>query len=245
MMERSIRRSELRSAESTPPPSDHLGAIRALKELTNYEYITQAQGSDVDLQDQPEDELDFRLFASDKPADTYQNAKPIHKIRLRSPSVEVREPAFIRPDRNSGYYFTGLPSTEQKEGFEAAALSAQQVLNISYQPWPGSAYPWKVLQLPASRISQSVQTTSFSKLATGEDDSKRKRPGKKARIKIRNKLAASRSQKEAAKKKAALKEAAEREKRTQRNREKKVKKKLREKAKKSEANSGADADAGE
>ena len=240
MMERSVRRSELRSAESTPLSSDDSGAIQALKDLTSYEYITEAQGSDVDLKDQPEDELEFRLFASDKPADTSKSAENIHRIRLRSPSVQLREPGFTRPERYSSYYFTRLPSNEDKEAFRAAALSAQQVLDISHQPWPGSSYPWKVLQIPASCVSRSVQiqtSTTFSKLATGEDESKRKRPGKKARIKIRTKLAASRSQKEAARKAAALKEAAEREKRTQRNREKKVKKKMREKAKKSEANS--------
>ena len=103
--------------------------------------------------------------------------------------------------------------------------------------WPGTSYPWKVLSIENTnrqRINISNSNTLYAKLLDSQTASKRRRPGKKARIKVRTKLAATKARKDENRKAAEQKEAEEREKRTRRNREKKVKKKQRETAKKTD-----------
>jgi hypothetical protein len=89
---------------------------------------------------------------------------------------------------------------------------------------PGTALPWRVIHLNASKpssLSNHCPTLLASTPATTK--TRRSRAGKKRRIAIRKKYAAITAQAET-----------EREKRTRRNREKKVKKKEREKLKKKE-----------
>ncbi|KAK4506079.1 hypothetical protein PRZ48_004044 [Zasmidium cellare] len=233
-MERVVDRSELLSEASTAPSSPD---IKNLKSLEEFEFVSHDnkvtepdQGQNAD-----DDEMDFLLFApsTNQANDTAELAK----IRVQTPPLTIGEPGFVVPDRDDGYYFTKELSPEAKAILSQAAVTGEDVLSRSRSSWPGSSYPWKVLQInntKRQRIILSNSNTLFAKLCDHPTDAKRRRPGKKARVKVRTKAAAAKARKDENRKAAEEKEAEEREKRTRRNREKKVKKKQREKAKKSE-----------
>ncbi|KAF7194478.1 hypothetical protein HII31_04283 [Pseudocercospora fuligena] len=237
-MERVVGRSDLLSEASTPPSSPDLSKITT---LGDFEFVNRKQDLHTGITRQEdvnedEDELDFQLFA---PSAKKSDAPVVAKIRIATPEASEREPGFIRPNRNDSYYFRKPVSTEERRSYEAAALSGQDILMASQKPWPGMAYPWKLLEIPASRKQQLLLDSSdvaYRKLwGHHAVCSTHKRPGKKSRIKMRTKAAAAKAKQAQAQEAAASKEAAEQEKRTRRNREKKVKKKNREKAKKAEA----------
>jgi hypothetical protein len=247
-MERSVTRSELRSASASPSPPSDDDALERLRNLNTLQFATK----DVQMDDAPtesavqdeDEEMMFQLFAPSKSAPTAGHAEPqpsAQKIRIRSPSLDATTIGFLQPSRPRSFYFTEAPSVEQRRTYEASALSGAQILKLSTSPWPGSAYDWKVLHIPSSQLSREARIASaqqtpadFSKLGQLEAPSKRKRAGKKLRIKIRSKVEAAKTKQEAALKAKDAKEEAEKEKRTRRNREKKVKRKAKEKAKKAE-----------
>ncbi|KXS95415.1 hypothetical protein AC578_6766 [Pseudocercospora eumusae] len=232
-MERVVARSELLSEASTPPSSPDLSNITTLGQ---FEFVNRKQHVNEDAND-GEDELDFQLFAPS--AKSGDDDHVVAKIRIATPEASEREPGFIRPHRDDSYYFKKPVSTEERQNYEAAALSGQDILMASQKPWPGMACPWKLLEIPASRKQQILldgSDAAYRKLLGHHvAGSTHRRPGKKSRIKMRTKAAAAKAKEAQALEAAASKEAAEQEKRTRRNREKKVKKKNREKAKKAEA----------
>lgn len=241
-MQRIVNRSDLKSEDSASSNSPEPDATDRLKQLNQFElrhqHLSIEKNNNGNNPTAEEDELDFQLFAPSKAKETPHQSKSVHKIKLRSPSVDYDQAGFIQPKRNQAYYFAKALSTKEKENIEAAATSGHQVLAQSQSLRPGSAYSWKVLHLPASGLSKSIRTqeaNTFRKLVDDSGPRERTRPGKKYRIKLRTKRAALREKQEAAKVAEEAKEAAEREKRTRRNREKKVKKKVREKAKKAES----------
>lgn len=227
VMEQRVSRADLASPESTTEPASDPEVIARLKQLGDFDFVQRSEdtvGHGDETHDDDGDDLDFQLFATSK-----TTAAPANRIRLRSPTPTVGEPGFVQANRDSSYYFAPTLSSKDKDNLQYSALSGVQVLTNAHIPWPGSAYPWKILHLPSSSLTRSARSQSTALLAkrleAGAEPKKRTRPGKNFRIKVRTKLAAS---------KAAVerKEAEEREKRTRRNREKKVKKKMREKAKK-------------
>ncbi|KAK5132335.1 hypothetical protein LTR08_009170 [Meristemomyces frigidus] len=237
-MEQTVSRVDLQSIEGTPEPESKSEAIARLKQLNDFDFVhhisNAAAGFDVDGKGAENDELDFQLFATNNSA-----TEPVSKVRLRSPTPATGEHGFVVPERGSAYYFAPAPDALTKGDYEISALSGADVLSNALSPHPGSAYPWKVTHLPLSSLSLAARTQAVAPIRNeSELQKKRTRPGKKSRIKVRIKLAASRTA-------AEIKETAEREKKIRRNREKKVKKKAREKAKKAgggvtqEANVGA------
>ncbi|KAK2778024.1 hypothetical protein FQN52_002929 [Onygenales sp. PD_12] len=130
---------------------------------------------------------------------------------------------------------------EEVKRFAEVALSGDKILEDSRSSaWPGCHLPWRVIHLkpgPSKKKSSSSRAsneTSIS-LVNPSVDAKipksRKKPGKKRRIVLRQRLAASKAAEEA-----------DREKRTRRNREKKIKKRQKEREKKAalrEGESGA------
>lgn len=254
-MERPILRSELRSASPTPSPPSDDEALERLRNLNTLQFATQ----DVKMDDAPQEtapadedeEMAFQLFAPSR--STAKTAQPeteqtVQKIRIRSPSVDLAEAGFLKPGRPQSYYFAEPANGEEKAALAASALSGEQILQLSTLPRPGSAYHWKVLQIPSSQLSRAARLQApagFSKLGQLEAPTKRRRAGKKLRIKMRTKAAASKAKQEAAQKAKEAKDEAEKEKRTRRNREKKVKRKAKEKAKKAEGGDGGDDATGE
>jgi len=233
-MEQRVSRSDLRSPEGTPEPEPDAEVIARLKRLSDFDFIQRGDDADVKADktgdDAEDDQLEFQLFATSKPT-----AEAANRIRLRSATPPTGDSGFVDPKRPSSYYFASPLSDSEKDNLDDSALSGAQVLVCSQAPWPGSAYPWKVLHLPPSVLTRPArsQNSAYQDAALlakltgreGFERKKRTRKGKKTRIQIRTKLTASRNA-------AKTKEAEEREKRTRRNREKKVKKKAKEKAKK-------------
>ncbi|OJD22484.1 hypothetical protein ACJ73_06170 [Blastomyces percursus] len=185
------------------------------------------------------------------------------KIKLRSPTPTSndRVGGFVVPFRGWEYYFSdpewakqkmagdGIEArtveldARQKERFIDAAVSGETILEGAKKvAWPGCHLPWRVIHLQTtssknisnvpSDSSQTKGVTLLNQLTTKAPKS-RKKPGKKRRIVLRRRLAATRAA-----------EAAEREKRTRRNREKKIKKRLKEKEKKATLRDGRDEQGG-
>ncbi|EME47295.1 hypothetical protein DOTSEDRAFT_21090 [Dothistroma septosporum NZE10] len=231
-MEHIIDRSELLSEHSPPPSSP---SLEDMKRLGNFEYVAQKRdvlAADVNGND---DELDFVLFApSDK---KLHPSRAVAKIRIQTPPPDDKDPGFVVPTRPEAYYFRGRLSTEQQQKFEAVALTGEDVLMRSHSLVPGYHYAWKVRHIAMSQ-RQSRALEEHARTITIGSVPNHKRPGKKARVKTRTMLEASKAFQEQQQKANELKEAAEREKRTRRNREKKAKKKQREKAKKAEGQAG-------
>lgn len=131
------------------------------------------------------------------------------------------------------YYFADKPSQVEEAALLAAAIEGGTIIELSQQPWPGCALPWKVQKISPTGMSKQVLVGHPPTLATLEESSRRRtRKNKKTRIAIRKKHQATKTKQEEKAKLALEKDEAEREKRTRRNREKKVKRKAKEKAKK-------------
>ena len=236
-MERIISRADLQLPESSPPSSPELTQISRIHE---FEFIHNQELPDAEIPEEDiEDGFSFQLFAG--------GPTTISKIRLDSPDLADVEPGLLQPNRPSAYYFTSPTSPEEQQNFKVAAISGQDLISSSKIPWPGMSYSWKVTHIPfctkRQRLLLQSSEQTYAKLHAAA--AKRTRPGKKARIAGRIKLAAVKVEQEAAKRAAETKEVLEKEKRIRRNREKKLKKK--EKAKAAKAVSvGADAgDAGD
>jgi hypothetical protein len=210
--------------------------------LDEFEFVThEFLAAPDDKQDiDAEDGLEFQLFAS-----TSRGGNPavVSKIRLKSPSPDDAEPGLVNPERDRSYYFAGAPTHQLRKEFQESALSGEAVVALSHTLWPGMAYAWKVLHIPSTQRQRLLLARAHAPDANAAPGisscSKRKRPGKKARLALRIGRVAEEEKRVEMLKEAEAKEAAEREKRARRNREKKLKKKIREKAKK--ANAGAEA----
>jgi hypothetical protein len=179
------------------------------------------------------DETELRLFA------TAPNAAPTtHKIRLSSPGADSGDACFV-VKRPRSYYFAENPTSEEASRLQAAAVDGKTVLELSSQPWPGCALPWKVRTISPAGLKKEVLVGHPPKLATvAEMLPKRTRKGKKTRIALRKKTQTAKEKREEQARLAKDKDEAEREKRTRRNREKKLKKKAKSQAKKLEGVEG-------
>lgn len=229
-----MKRSELESGDSSTEASPRSGHV---ENLIPFEFIEHAL-PETEQHVEDEDEMDFCLFAPTpgKPKDT----QPVSRIRLKSPTPSNAEPGLENPHRDQGYYFTKPLSPEQLESFQSTAVSGQDIKTRSCSLCPATSYPWKLTHIKATK-SQALLLQKACAVYDVQEPTKRKRPGKQARIKSRTRLAMTKAAEVENQKAAAVKELADREKRTRRNREKKAKKKIREKAKKasSAGNAGA------
>lgn len=138
-------------------------------------------------------------------------------------------------NRDPKYYFAEKAVGEQKWRFETAALSGEEVLDLSrWRAW-GLEVPWRVRVLrTAGKAKGGARVIA---MAVG-DEEKRKRPGKKRRVVLRQREKKRKELEEKRRKEQELKDETDREKRTRRNREKKVKKKMKEKAEKAKKAEG-------
>ena len=135
--------------------------------------------------------------------------------------------------RDRSYYFVGTASGEKKRRFESVAVSGEEVLRGRDKRAWGLEVAWRVRILRVGFGGQKNLGGKVEGVWDGEEeDSKRKRPGKKRRIILRGRKKKREEGEEKRKRERELREEAEKEKRTRRNREKKVKRKAKEKAKK-------------
>ncbi|OCT46349.1 hypothetical protein CLCR_01280 [Cladophialophora carrionii] len=213
------------------------------------------------LDDAEEPEYEFRLFAPGPSSGAqHRQAQPgtaDAKVRLSATpepvaladALSLDKAHFVRPNRQESYYFTAaLPKDtvrQLKAEYAAVAMSSTDIISLAESTrWPGTALPWRVVQVELldkqsrsgiQHPSTHVDSTTSQRNSSAQHKAQaRTRPSKKRRILVRQRLAL---RKELASQAQATAEM-EREKRTRRNREKKVKKKEREKRKKSEAGGG-------
>jgi hypothetical protein len=221
-----VRREDLQSPASSPrsTPDPELEDLLRSKTHTEFAFTT----TEIDVEDaahSDEDETELRLFAA--PADA---APQSYKIRLSSPGADGGDPGFLVKKPRS-YYFADEPTSEEEGAFQAAAIEGRSVLELSQQPWPGCALPWKVRTISAAGLRKEVLVGHPPILVTVEEEAahKRTRKGKKTRIAIRKKLQASQAKVGEQARLAQEREEALREKKTRLNRERKIKR-LRKKA---------------
>lgn len=179
-----------------------------------------------------EAEFAFRLFSTSAPSQT---------VVLASKDQDVasgEDVAFAR--RPISHYVRGELSAQEKEQFQLAAISAQDVLAAASQRAWGLEVPWRVTKITvaAKKGAQPVVGPAVE----APDKRKKTRPGKKRRIVLR--IRDKKKQEEMGKKKAQLekrqsqmmsKEEHMREKRKRLNRERKLKRRQKEKEKKAAA----------
>ncbi|KAF2855062.1 hypothetical protein T440DRAFT_386448, partial [Plenodomus tracheiphilus IPT5] len=233
-----IRREDLQSPRSSPrsSPDPALEELLRAKINTAFAYTAPDHDATDIVEEAPpsdDDEAELRLFAAPL------NAPPTtHRIRLSSPGAAVGEPSILIKKPRS-YYFADGPTGDEEAAFQAAAITGETVVELSRQPWPGCALPWKVHTITAAGMKKEVLVGHPPTLVTVQDKvPKRTRKNKKTRIAIRKKLQARKEKLDEREKLAQEKQEAEREKRTRRNREKKLKKKARDQAKKAAGGAG-------
>lgn len=229
-----VRRDDLRSPDESPRSTPDRDIEQLLRQRISTEFaFTTTEESQDHVDDAPlsdDDEAELRLFAA--PA----NAAPATlKVRLSSPGLDKGDGSGFLVKKPHSYYFADEPTSDEELALQASAIDGHTVLELSRQPWPACAMPWKVRTITKDGIKKAVLVGHPPTLATVEElQHKRTRKGKKARIALRKKKQANKDKLEEKTRLAAEKEAAEREKRTRRNREKKVKKKAKAQAKKTE-----------
>ncbi|ROW06022.1 hypothetical protein VMCG_04639 [Cytospora schulzeri] len=187
-----------------------------------------AQRHDVteEHEEKHEEEFEFRLFSTSS-----KTAAPARVVLSNSDDEgEQGEGAFVVPTRPVIYYMAGEPTPEQREGYEHAAVTGEDIVaGAGKRAW-GLERPWRVVKITmstgksANGPSNIVKSTSAAK-EQGDEGAKRKRPGKKRRIAMRIKSKAEKAQED----QKMSKEEHLKEKKKRLNREKKLKRKAKEK----------------
>ncbi|KAM0260714.1 hypothetical protein ACHAQJ_002630 [Trichoderma viride] len=164
----------------------------------------------------------FRLFST---------AGPAPKVVLENID-RVQEGKLIRGRPLSYYLVTDL-SPEKKQQYEMAAMSGEDVLAQSKVRTWGLELPWRVQTVKITRKAGPRERENLVQVE-GEQQAKRKRPGKKSRVAMRIKARAETQAAEAAKQKMAEKEEHLKDKKKRLNRLRKLKRKAKQKAEKGE-----------
>ncbi|KAL8922409.1 MAG: hypothetical protein Q9172_003565 [Xanthocarpia lactea] len=235
--EANVSRLDLRSRSASPASASLDDGIKdqwrrkldlaykdAISEQLTYDTYGPVEASPGTLEDLNEEAYEFQLFSQIPTQSAVSTPQP-PKIFLRSPSLEVKEPGFIRSVRSHDFYFTGAVTSEDQKRMQDVAIEGQHVMRESKTTWPGFKLPWRVttVTLPSHEQANAVTIP-----LDDAQSRKRKRPGKKRRIAIRTKTQARKEREKVARLAEAEKAALMMEKRSKRNREKKLKR--REKA---------------
>ncbi|ROW02639.1 hypothetical protein VSDG_01605 [Cytospora chrysosperma] len=172
-----------------------------------------------------EEEFEFRLFSTSS-----KTAAPTKVVLSASDDEgEQGEGAFLMPARPVTYYMAGEPTPEQREGYQQAAVTAEDILaGAGKRAW-GLERPWRVVKITVSSGKspggpRGVVSATLTAKGQEDEGAKRKRPGKKRRIAMRIKAKAERAQVD----QKMSKEEHLREKKKRLNREKKLKRRAKE-----------------
>ncbi|KAF4338189.1 hypothetical protein FBEOM_7931 [Fusarium beomiforme] len=193
------------------------------------ESIDDEMGNPGAAKDDQEDEFVFRLFSK---------APPRQKVVLKEDTGPTGKGTFVS-GRPLAYYMVTNISAEQKHEYAVAAVSGDQVLARSHDRAWGLEVPWKVTK---------VAVTRKAKLDPKEGDElakRNRRPGKKQRISLRNRIKEKEEKKAVEAKKMAEKEEHLKDKKKRMNRLKKLRKraKAREQKQASKEDDGDDGSA--
>jgi len=183
--------------------------------------VDDADGNSGGRQDPVVDEFEFRLFSTSGPGQKVVLAEEDDGPAIRS--------------RPISFYLKGKLSPEERERFQLAAVSADDVLADARRRAWGLEVPWRVTRivLPPGRNNPKIRDGGALEGSKG-----RKRPGKKRRIAIRIKEKAKKEATAAVEQQKLTKEEHLREKKKRLNREKKLKRRQKEREKKLAATGG-------
>lgn len=248
-----VCRADLRSRSSSPSstsePDEEIQSllqsrlaevyapIAALSTITNTRTAEETNPKPELREDDLEDGFEFRLFATSKGSKSPSDLRT-GRIILENDDAPLDEHGgFAIPWRDPRYYFTGEITPLQKDQYEIAAVSGENVLRGLQIRHTGLEVPWRVTTI---QLGKSIYKKLRARDVGVKDEeprpedgiSKRKRMGKKMRILHRKREKIRKESELSEQQKLAEKEAAEREKKTRRNREKQQKKRAKEKAKK-------------
>ncbi|KAM0285973.1 hypothetical protein ACHAQH_001162 [Verticillium albo-atrum] len=222
--------SQLASA-FTFAPVDPPPAARKLPVATKETPESETQpGQQQPPEGDDEQEFEFRLFSSTKPA-----AKVI--LPDDDEGAPRGEGAMLRR-RPLRYYLAEALTDAQRAEVEFAAVSAEDVFKRAARRCWGMEMPWRVTHIEAKATAAKRTTAS---LTTGlREDGKRKRPGQKKRLAMRMKEREAKKKAEEAENLKASKEEQLKEKKKRLNRQRKLKR--RAKAKEERAAAGLPSD---
>ncbi|CAD0039632.1 unnamed protein product [Aureobasidium pullulans] len=127
-----VRRSDLigspQSSRASSPDLDTLERLGANLQFEVVDKAFQPIETVENLEDE-EEELEFQLFAPTKSTtDASTPAPAAQKIRIRSPSEELREPGIVGLGRPLSYYHTGQLDPVRAKEFEIAAVTGADVV---------------------------------------------------------------------------------------------------------------------
>ncbi|RDW94310.1 hypothetical protein BP5796_00073 [Coleophoma crateriformis] len=265
-----VRRSDLythsRSSSASPSPPDPSLVAKFQNQLAQIYGIVPptaplspedgAPGPSADTEEmhdaedaQDDDQgFEFRLFSSAKPAE--KDNPQTHKIVITDEDADWGDGAFVVPHRELSYYIIPKAEGDRRRGIELMAMSGEDILREKSRRHWGLEVPWRVKVL---KVQGTVKKRGVERIVTMDQDAeemaKRKKPGKKRRIILRERKKIKDEAEQKRKIAMEMKEEAEKEKRIRRNREKKIKRRLKEKAEKAkkaglgDVNTDADGDA--
>lgn len=153
------------------------------------------------------------------------------KVILEDENADLGDGAFVRP-RPLSHYAAKMPSAKQKEQYNYAAVTADDIVQWAAQPSWGMAMPWKVISISATRRRKPGNKSVEVLMENADEAGKRKRPGKKQRILLRQRKKTKSQAAEEAVKKEIEKEEHIKDKKKRLNRIKKLRKRARDKEKK-------------
>ncbi|OAQ97281.1 hypothetical protein LLEC1_01736 [Akanthomyces lecanii] len=241
--------------------NDALGHDDALQARVNAQIAAALGLDDDDDDDEPlEDDTDF--YAQDTNAtnvektgehDTEQGyefnlfstasaggpAGPA-KVIVEDENEDLGDGAFVRR-RPLSHYVASAPSAKEKEQYSYAAVSADDIVQRSTQPSWGMAMPWKVISISATRRTKPRNKSVEVLMENTDEAAKRKRPGKKQRILLRQREKTKVQAAQDAAKKEMEKEEHLKDKKKRLNRIKKLRRRAKDKEKK--LANGGEADA--
>ncbi|KAH8887410.1 hypothetical protein GQ53DRAFT_844271 [Thozetella sp. PMI_491] len=183
-----------------------------------------------DKENRPSEEYEFRLFS--------RKGTSTQKVVLHQEDEHLANPGGLVKARPTSHYLRGELSAEARANIVQAALSGHDILREAQKRAWGLEKPWRVTRILAIRGAKPGGIT----LNTGNAldlDNKRKRPGKKRRIALRQKKK-TKKEKEADEQQAKqAKEEHLKEKKKRLNREKKLKRRQKERDKRATAKADA------
>lgn len=196
----------------------HFGGGSPRANLTGGKGSTEDQAEDDE--DAADEEFAFRLFST---------AKPTQKVVLEEDVEPQGEGGLVGPRRLSYYVVTDL-SARQRNEYDFAAVSGDEVLARSKTRSWGFELPWKVTTITVKRKASPED-------AKAKDGAKR-RPGKKQRISLRKRAKVKEEKAQQVAKKLVEKEEHIKDKKKRMNRLKKLRRRAKDKEKKQAGQGG-------
>ncbi|KAK7208149.1 hypothetical protein BZA70DRAFT_37842 [Myxozyma melibiosi] len=113
------------------------------------EFVEKPQSTPADDEmDVENDEFEFSLFSTATSVVKIDEPEPQTSILATGLEDIPQAPAVVDNKRPASYYFTDDSDETRKRQIESCAISGQDILTQSTQPWPGMNKPWRVIHLP-------------------------------------------------------------------------------------------------